>query len=80
MSKHPALRYVKNGPDAGGESILRRILGFWLWWRMWVMAVVSIASLLILVGYGPSEGDARFWGYMVGSLTMLAISEVMDDE
>jgi hypothetical protein len=75
------IEYIRDGPDAGGNSMLRRILGFWVWWRTWLMSVLLVVSIVVLVRYGPPavEGDARWWGYSVGVVTMLLVSEVMDD-
>lgn len=74
------LRYIKEGPDAGDNSLLKRMAGFLVWWRMWAMYAIILGSLLVLGSFEPSSFGPRMWGYIVGIFTMSAIEKVTSDK
>lgn len=73
-------RYIKEGPDAGGNSLLKRMAGFLVWWRMWAMYAIILGSLLVLGYVEPSSFGPRMWGYIVGIFTAGAIEKVTSDK
>ena len=38
--------YVAHGPYAGGNSLIRRAFGAWVWWRTWVSLTICVAGLV----------------------------------
>jgi len=63
----PPLRtYIRYGPDAGGNSFARRVLGVLLWWRLWAQLVVLFAGMAVIGLYLPEGAGA---GFIVGLLS-----------
>lgn len=71
--------YIRKGPDAGGSSATKRVIGLWLWWRLWAgMGVFLLGASL--VGFYFPESERAFYGFIVGLFTAVAAGGIMDDD
>lgn len=82
------LDYVRCGPEAGGNSILRRSLGFLLWWRVWATGLIFGISMGFIVQIAPTYGPPRLGtpqlfaliGWFTGLFTATLIHDVVWNE
>lgn len=84
------LDYILSGPEAGGNSLLWRAVGLFVWWRMWAMSILILGSLVLLlrveIGVSPSGGVsdaidfALFIGWCVGMIVSRIVDNVIWDE
>lgn len=71
-------QYIREGPFAGGDSLLRRIFGLYIWWRTWAMIVGVAAAIVALAEFTQFNGQIILaWG--VGILTAWWAEAVSDD-
>lgn len=79
------LDYLRYGPEAGGNSLLRRAAGLFVWWRIWVMSLLIMGSLGLLfqieIEVSPSGGvsDAIDTALLIGWVVGVLISQVVDN-
>lgn len=71
--------YIKEGPRAGGDSLPRTILGFYLWWRVWAMMAIVTAAFLV-VGYITDGAVEGLYAFGIGIVTAWAVEAVSDDD
>ena len=82
------LDYVRYGPRAGGDSVLLRTLGVFLWWRIWATGFVFMGGLTYVLHLAPSGFTPRtgtpdsyvFIGFFMGFSTAVLIESVIWNE
>jgi len=82
------LDYIRYGPEAGGNSILRRYLGLVVWWRIWATGFVFMGGLAFVLQIAPSQwfpmsGTPEFYalfGFFIGLSTAVLTESVIWNE
>lgn len=72
--------YVRDGPDAGGDNIALRILGFYLWWESWAMISILMAGVFLTGLIESPPIVPRFWGFTIGVVTVTVANAVSGDK
>lgn len=70
-------RYVLNGPKGAGNTIPRKAVAFWLWWRTWAYAFVMIAIYSITLAY-TSDPNSAGRGFLAGIVAAMISTGVLD--
>ena len=82
------LDYVRYGPRAGGDSVLLRALGVFLWWRIWATGFVFMGGIQFVLYIAPSGWSPRFGtpdfyilvGFFIGFSTAVLTERVIWNE
>lgn len=78
-SSRGVYQYIKAGPRAGGDSILRTLLGFMVWWRIWAMYAVFATGFSATMHVSGDSIEVQY-AFLFGLLTAMAASIASGNE
>lgn len=76
----PIRDYVRDGPEAGGQSALRRTLGLYLWWRTWTLIVILMFAILVTMNVLSDGPGGRLSAFIIGGLFALIFNRLFDGQ
>ncbi|WP_152040341.1 hypothetical protein [Salinigranum salinum] len=69
--------YVRDGPDAAGDSSLDRVIALCLWHRVWAYTAFLLVSVVVA---WTTPITPWFWGYCIGAITVVVGARIFNVE
>lgn len=74
--KQTIATYVLEGPEAAGNTILRKAVAFWLYWRLWAFMTIFALGWFTVTLLADDHTSAGL-GYMIGLVVATFASDVI---